>query len=158
MELQFPDCSGIKLIEQIRAAAPQTQVLILTMFDQSKDMVATCKAGARGYLLKTVRGAEVVQALHQVAAGQAVLPPPLASRLWDGLAAPAEAAEMLTGREIDVLQYIIQGLGNKEIADALNISENTVKTHIRHILTKLNLRNRTEAATYAMQCNLCSQN
>jgi DNA-binding NarL/FixJ family response regulator len=87
-------------------------------------------------------------------AGQAVLAPCLASRLLDELADPSPTPELLTSRERDILLYVTQGLGNKEIANFLNISENTVKTHIRRILTKLNLRNRTEAAAYALQVDL----
>jgi DNA-binding NarL/FixJ family response regulator len=152
--LQFPDFSGIKAIEQIRVMLPQTQVLVLTISDRSEDMLAACKAGAKGYLLKSVRGDDVIQAIHQIAAGQAVLPPRLATRLLDELAASTRNPESLTEREIDVLQHITQGFCNKEIACNLNISENTVKTHIRRILAKLNLRNRTEAASYAVQSDL----
>lgn len=151
MELQLPDFPGIKAIEQIRRAVPHSQVLALTVLDRSEDMLAACKAGAKGYLLKSVRGADVTHAIRQLAAGQAVLPPSLAGRLLDELACPTPTLELLTSREKDVLFQVAQGLGNKEIANTLNISENTVKTHIRRILAKLNLRNRTEAATFALQ-------
>lgn len=151
LELQLPDFPGVKAIEQIRSAVPHSQVLALTVLDRSEDMLAACKAGAKGYLLKSVRGADVSRAVRQLAGGQAVLPPNLAARNLDELACPTPTPELLTGREKDVLFYVAQGLGNKEIANNLNISENTVKTHIRRILTKLNLRNRTEAATFALK-------
>jgi DNA-binding NarL/FixJ family response regulator len=153
-ELQLPNFSAVRAIEKIRAALPQTQVLVLTVSERREDMLAACKAGAKGYLLKNVRGGEVIQAVHQIMAGQAVLAPCLASRLLDELADPSPTPELLTSRERDILLYVTQGLGNKEIANFLNISENTVKTHIRRILTKLNLRNRTEAAAYALQVDL----
>jgi DNA-binding NarL/FixJ family response regulator len=151
MEIVLPDARGAETIRRIRAGVPQTQVLILTASERCEDMVAAIKAGARGYLRKNVSGAEVIQAIHHVAAGQAVLPPALTTRLLDELADPSPTPEALTERELDVLQYITQGLGNKEIATALNISQNTVKTHVRRILGKLNLPSRTAAATYAMQ-------
>lgn len=151
MEITLPDARGAETVRRIREGVPQTQVLILTASEQCEDMVAAIKAGAKGYLRKNVSGAEVIQAIHQVATGQAVLPPALTTRLLDELADPSPTPEALTERELDVLQYITQGLGNKEIATALNISQNTVKTHVRRILGKLNLRSRTAAATYAMQ-------
>lgn len=157
MDLNFPDINGAETILQIRRAGPETQVLILTVSNRSEDMLAACRAGARGYLLKSVGGGDVIQAIYQVAAGQAMLSPPVATCLLDELANPSPPLQELTDRELDVLQYLTQGLGNKEIASTLNISQNTVKTHVRRILGKLNLRNRTEAATYAMQTNLISQ-
>jgi len=154
----LPDSYGIETIRSIRTMEPQTQVLVLTTSEQSIDILATFKAGAKGYLSKNVTGAEVVQAIHQVALGQAVLPPTLATCLLDGLAESIPASEQLTNRERDVLTCLTQGLGNREIATALNISQNTVKTHMRRILSKLNLRSRTEAATYALQKGLILKN
>ena len=154
MDLQLPDLCGVEVIRQLRTVAPETRVLILTITDQSDSMLAACKAGVKGYLLKSVSGQDVVRAIHQIAAGQAVLPPSLTTRLLDELAAPSPTPDILTERELDVLRCMTQGLGNKEIASVLNISPNTVKTHVRRIFGKLNLRNRTEAATYAMQTDL----
>lgn len=158
MDLKLPDNYGPEIISQIKAAAPQTQILILTVSDEGENLLPAIKAGAKGFLLKSVSGADVVQAIHQVAAGQAVLPPCLTTHLVNELSAPPSTTEELTDRELDVLQYLTQGLGNKEIATTLNISQNTVKTHVRRILCKLNLRNRTEAATYAMQTGLLTGN
>jgi len=154
MDLNMPDLCGISTIRQIRDTLPAIQVLVLTISDRHEDMIAACRAGARGYLLKSVGGTDVIKAIHQVATGQATLAPPVTNSLLDELASPAATPEELTRREMDVLHYLTQGLGNKEIADTLSISQNTVKTHVRRILDKLNLRNRTEAATYAMQTNL----
>jgi DNA-binding NarL/FixJ family response regulator len=158
MDVEMPDMSGIEATRRIRAACPETHILILTVSDRNKDLLAAFKAGARGYLLKNMEGKEVLTAIHRVAAGEVILPPHLAARLMEGLAEPAQKTEELTGRELDVLQYIAQGLGNKEIATALNISENTVKTHVRHILAKLNLRSRAEAAAYAVRAGLAGKN
>ena len=156
MDLQLPDLCGTKIIRHIRLASPHTQILVLTVSNQNEKMLTACTAGAKGYLLKSVSGTEVVQAVHQVAAGQAVLPPSLTTRLLDELANPTPTPDTLTERELEVLQQMSDGLENKEIAAALNISQNTVKTHIRRIFAKLNLRNRTEAATYAVQTDILS--
>ena len=154
MDLNLNGANGVETIRQVRKASPQTEVVVLTVSDQSESMLAACKAGVKGYLLKSVSGKDVVQAIHRVAAGQAVLPPDLTTQLLNELANPAALPETLTGRELDVLRCMIRGHGNKEIAAALNISQNTVKTHVRRILSKLHLRNRTEAVAYAVQSDL----
>jgi DNA-binding NarL/FixJ family response regulator len=154
LDLNLFDTSSVHGIRQIRMSSPQTQVLVLTTADQNGNIAAACKAGAKGYLLKDVGGAEVVRAIHRIADGEAVLPPSLTTRLLDELADPPPTPDCLTNREVDVVRCLSKGLGNKEIANTLSISQNTVKTHVRRILGKLNLRNRTEAATYAMQMNL----
>jgi two-component system, NarL family, response regulator LiaR len=158
MDVNMPDARGIATIRQIRSLLPQTQVLILTVTDRSDSMLAACKAGAKGYLLKNVSGNEVIRAIHQVAVGQAILSPPVTTCLLDELATPSPSIEELTDREMDVLRYLSRGFGNKEIAKTLNISQNTVKTHVRRIFSKLHLRNRTEAATLVVQTNFLSHN
>jgi DNA-binding NarL/FixJ family response regulator len=158
MDVDLSDQCGIETVRQIRSTSSQPQVLILTVSDQCDNMLPALKAGAKGYLLKSVSGQEVVQAIYEVADGNAVLPRSLTTRLIDELAAPPPVLAELTEREIDVLQCITRGLGNKEIATTLNISQNTVKTHVRRILAKLNLRNRTEAATFALQTDLLAGN
>jgi DNA-binding NarL/FixJ family response regulator len=151
MDLQLPDQCGIQVIQQLRTALPETQILILTVTAQRDTMLAACQAGAKGYLLKSMSGQDVVKAIHQIAGGQAVLPAQLTTRLLQELATPSPTPHRLTDRERDVLHCMSQGLGNKEIASTLHISHNTVKTHVRRILGKLQLRNRTEAATFALQ-------
>lgn len=161
MDLDLPDMSGIEATQRIRAACPETRVLILTVSDRKSDFLGALKAGARGYLLKSMESREVLDAIRRVAEGEAVLPPKLAARLLDDLAEPAPSApiaEELTERELEVLNQLAQGLGNKEIATALNISENTVKTHVRSILAKLGVRSRTEAATHALRGGMVSNN
>lgn len=154
MDIELPDMSGIEATRRIRATCPQTRILILTVSDRNEDLLGAFKAGARGYLLKHMESKEVLAAIHRVAAGEAILPPNLAARLLNELAEPGPTPEDLTDRERDVLGYVAQGLGNKEIAAALNISENTVKTHVRHIMSKLNMRSRAEAAAYAVRVGL----
>ncbi len=154
MDIELPDMSGIEATRRIRATCPQTRILILTVSDRNEDLLGAFKAGARGYLLKHMESKDVLAAIHRVAAGEAILPPNLAARLLNELAEPGPTPEDLTDRERDVLGYVAQGLGNKEIAAALNISENTVKTHVRHIMSKLDMRSRAEAAAYAVRVGL----
>ena len=148
----LPDIAGPEALRQLQAAAPETEFVVLTTFNHSDAILAAFKAGAKGYLLKDVSGQEVIQTIHQVAKGHTVLPPDLTHCLLTGMASPSP--EDLTTREQDVLYCLTQGLGNKEIAAELNISENTVKTHVRRILCKLHLRSRTEAVAYALQSGL----
>jgi DNA-binding NarL/FixJ family response regulator len=152
MDIGLPDMTGIEAVRRIRSAWSEAQVLMLTVSDRNEDLLAAFKAGARGYLLKSMESKEVLAAVRRVAAGETILPPDLAARLVQELAEPE--AEPLTGREQDVLRRLARGLGNKEIAAELNLSENTIKTHVRNILAKLNLRSRAEAAAYAVQAGL----
>lgn len=156
MDVRLPDASGPDVIRQVRTVAPQSPVLVLTTSGRSEEVLSAFKAGAKGYLLKDISGETVVSAVHQVAAGQSVLPPELTDRLLTGLSSPTPTPHALTDRELEVLRYISRGLGNKEIAGELNISQNTVKTHVRRILHKLNLRSRTEATAYALQMGIIS--
>jgi two-component system NarL family response regulator len=151
MDVHMPNVDGIEATRQIRTAHSKTQVVMLTVSDKDADLFGAIQAGARGYLLKNASAAEVSAAIRRVHAGEAMLSPILAARVLDELAGrtKARATDALSAREQEVLKLIAQGRSNKEIAAALALSENTVKTHVRHILDKLHLHGRAAAAAYA---------
>lgn len=157
MDVQMPRVNGIEATRQIREACPETRIIMLTVSDKDADLFGALKAGARGYLLKNAEAHQVLEAIHRVASGEAVLPPAMATRVLDEFARPTAKAELLSEREIAVLRLVAKGLGNKEIAAALSLSENTVKTHVRHILEKLHLRSRAEAAAYADRVGIATR-
>ena len=154
MDVNMPDFSGVEATHRIRSVQPDIKVLILTISKKNKDLIEAIKAGAKGYLLKSSESSQVMDAIRRVAAGEAILPPDLVARVLDELTNPTPTPQILTGREQEILKLVAQGLGNKEIAVTLHISENTVKTHMRHILEKLSLNNRAEAAAYAVRAGL----
>lgn len=154
MDLNMPGLNGVEATHRIRTDQPHAHVVILTISKKDRDLVEAVKAGAKGYLLKSAESSEVVNAIRRVVAGEAILPPALMARVLDGLTNPAPTPKILTAREEEILKLVAQGLGNRAIAGTLYISENTVKTHVRHILEKLNLSNRAEAAAYAVRAGL----
>lgn len=157
MDLNMPSLNGVEATHRIRTSQPDVHVVILTISKKDKDLVEAVKAGAKGYLLKSAESSEVVDAIRRVVGGEAILPPALMARVLDELTNPTPTPETLTSREQEILKLVAQGLGNKSIARTLYISENTVKTHMRHILEKLNLRNRAEAAAYAVRAGLVEE-
>jgi DNA-binding NarL/FixJ family response regulator len=154
MDVNMPNVDGIEATRRLRAARPEIKVLMLTISKRDKDLISAVKAGAKGYLLKSAEAGEVIESIRRVAAGEAILPPEMIGLVLEELASPSPEPKQLTEREIDTLKLVAQGLGNKEIAGQLHISENTVKTHVRHILEKLHLNNRAEAAAYAVRHGL----
>jgi len=154
MDVDMPDLGGIEATRRIHTAQSGVHILMLTVSSRERDLVAAIKAGARGYILKSAEAEQVVDAIRRIAAGEAILPPTLSARVLDELVSPTPTPGKLTPREIDVLQLVARGLGNKEIAVELSISAHTVKSHVRHILGKLSLRSRTEAAAYAVRAGL----
>ena len=154
MDVNMPQMDGIEATRRLRAQQPHIKVIMLNISKKESDLIEAIKAGAKGYFLKCAESAEVVDSIRRVAAGQAIMPPHLMARVLEELANPEPAPDQLTARELDTLNLVARGLGNREIAATLHISENTVKTHVRHILEKLHLSNRAEAAAYAVKNGL----
>jgi DNA-binding NarL/FixJ family response regulator len=146
LDLRMPGKSGIQTIDEIRKKFPAARILVLSAFDGDEDIYRALHAGARGYVLKNTTGDKLLPALRAVAAGQNWIPKEVASQL-----AARKLWEVLTSRELQVLNELAKGLANKEIADNLNISEHTVKDHLKSILGKLHAADRTEAVTTAIQ-------
>lgn len=146
MDLRLPRLSGVEAIKRIRQEAPQARVIVLTTYDGDEDIYRALKAGARAYLLKGMTSDDLVTTIRAVHAGKSHIPPAIAERLAERM-----GTEDLTPREFDVLQEIVHGKSNKEIATALGVSEATVKTHINSLLGKLGVTDRTQAATAALQ-------
>jgi DNA-binding NarL/FixJ family response regulator len=146
MDLRMPVKDGIAATREIRGQFPAARILILTTYDGDDDIHKALSAGANGYLLKNATRESLIPALRAVAAGQRWIPQEVASRL-----AARKMFEELTPRELEVLEKLAKGLANKEIADVLNISEYTVKDHLKNILGKLHVADRTEAVTAALQ-------
>jgi DNA-binding NarL/FixJ family response regulator len=143
MDLRMPGMGGVEAIRALRAASPQTHVLVLTTYDGDRDVLPAIEAGATGYLLKDAPREELVRAVQATARGEAVLSPAVAGRLMGQVRGPAGAA--LSEREREVLALIAQGASNSAIAAALFISEATVKTHLLHLYAKLGVRDRAGA-------------
>jgi DNA-binding NarL/FixJ family response regulator len=146
MDVRMPRRSGTDATRHIRQMAPQARVLMLSAFDGDADIHAALEAGAHGYVLKSATGEELIPAIRAVAAGKRWIPREVATRLKT-----RNAYEELTAREIEVLNQLARGLANKEIADALKISEYTTKDHLKSILAKLRVADRTQAVTAALQ-------
>lgn len=160
MDISMPDGTGLQATRAIRQGLGNTAVVMLTASDEDDHLQEAVQLGAAGYLLKSLDSEELFDLIAGVARGEAAITRTMAARLLKGLAsnhdAPAHAEDMLTEREIEVLRLVAQGVSNPEIAQTLFITVNTVKTHLRNILDKLQLENRTQAATYAVQKGLVS--
>ena len=163
MDLNMPRCSGLEAIQALQTEMPQINVLVLTVSEEETDLFASVKFGARGYLLKNTEPEELVHAIFHIAQGGVIVSPLMATKLlteFKELTAGAErepigeANSDLSPREGEVLQLVAQGATNKEIADSLFIAENTVKTHLKSIMEKLHLANRSQAAAYAVKRGL----
>ncbi|MEE8391164.1 MAG: response regulator transcription factor [Anaerolineae bacterium] len=154
LDLVMPRQDGIEALGEIKRENPDARVLVLTSFAQDDKLLPTVKAGALGYLLKDSSPDELLQAIRDVHQGKPSLHPAVANRLMRELnrsSQPPPAKESLTEREVQVLRLVAQGLVNREIAEKLVISEWTVRTHVRNILAKLHLTNRTQATLYALR-------
>lgn len=146
MDLRLPDMSGIDAMIAIRSEFPQARIVVLTTFTGDVEIQRALEAGAQGYILKSMPPKELVEVIRQVNAGKKRVPPEVASRL-----AEHYADEALTGREIEVLQQIAGGNRNRDIAEKLFITEETVKVHIKHIMEKLGASDRTQAVSIGVR-------
>jgi DNA-binding NarL/FixJ family response regulator len=161
MDVRMPGLDGIAATRELLAVAPDAKVVVLTTFEQDDYIFGALSAGASGFLLKRTRPEELIAAIHTVAAGDSLLSPSVTRTVIQRVAgqpAPDAGAEArldeLTARERDVLELIARGLSNGEIAAKLVIEESTVKTHVRHILRKLRLRDRVQAVIFGYESGL----
>jgi DNA-binding NarL/FixJ family response regulator len=146
MDLRLPDMSGIDTMIAIRTDFPEVRVVVLTTFDGDVEIHRALEAGARGYLLKSMPPRELVEAIRQVHAGKKRIPPEVAAHIAEHM-----SEETLTPREIDVLRHIAGGNRNRDIAERLFISEETVKVHVKHVMEKLGASDRTQAVAIAVR-------
>jgi DNA-binding NarL/FixJ family response regulator len=146
LDLRMPGMDGVEASAAIRQKVPTARLIILTTFDEDEDIYRGLRAGAKAYLLKDAPRDDLLKCIRAVHEGQTIIPPPIAAKLADRL-----TTSELTRREIQVLQLVANGKGNKEIAVALSISEGTVKTHVSSILAKLAAGDRTQAVTIALR-------
>ncbi|MEV6522997.1 response regulator transcription factor [Longispora sp. NPDC051575] len=166
MDIRMPRMDGVAATKAIVDARLPVRVLILTTFDLDEYVVSALRAGASGFLAKDVPAEDLVSAIRTVAAGEAVVAPRLLRRLLDQVVEhlpdpnvnPTKALSALTEREREVLGLMARGLSNAEIAKELSVSETTVKTHVGHVLTKLNLRDRVQAVVLAYESGLIRPN
>ena len=146
MDLQMPKMNGVDATRKIRQEFPDARVVVLTTYDGDEDIFRALQAGAKGYLLKGMPFDELLKTIRAVHSGKSRIPSPIAEKLADRV-----SGQQLTARELSVLERIVAGRANKEIAADLFISEATVKTHVNSLLGKLGVVDRTQAATAALQ-------
>lgn len=156
MDMVMPDMDGVTATQAIRQQFPAVQVIALTSFKDKGLVQDALEAGAIGYLLKDVSADELAQAIRAAHAGRATLSPDAAQVLVQAAAKPPTPGHDLTERERDVLALLVEGLSNKQIADRLVVSPSTIKSHVSHILAKLGVTSRTEAAALAVRHRLVS--
>ena len=154
VDLVMPGKTGIDTIRELKIADPNARILVLTSFSEEENIISAIKEGARGYMLKESAPEELVTAIKNIYDGDTWLYPGMADKVVKKIFFSANERndpDKLTDSEIDVIKRIALGLSNKEIADELGVSEGTIRFHVNHILSKLNLKNRTQAAIYALR-------
>jgi DNA-binding NarL/FixJ family response regulator len=161
MDLSMPGKDGLEAIQEIIAEHPAAKILVLTSYSDETKVFSAIQAGAMGYILKATSAEELLMAISQVNQGNSYLPPAIARHLIHGIQNPKPDSQLLiptlTRREYHVLELLAKGQSNKEMAEALTISERTVSGHVANILTKLNLENRTQAALYAQKLGISNK-
>jgi two-component system, NarL family, response regulator len=146
MDLRMPEMDGVAAITAICAEFPGARIIVLTTYDSDEEIYRGLRAGAKGYLMKDSEPEELLTAIRTVTGGQQYIPPSVAAKLVQRMTGPE-----LSDRELEVFQLVGQGMNNQEISTALSISESTVKTHINRILSKLDVKDRTQAAIIALK-------
>ena len=162
LDVHMPGMGGLEAAEQLHQLHPALGIIMLTVSEDENDLFAAVRAGARGYMLKNSTAVELTAGIQRVYAGEAAISPTMSVKLLNQFASTQPTASSrpiddLTERERDVLKLVAQGLSNKEIGLILAISPHTVKAHLRHILDKLNLRSRAEAAAWAERNGLTKE-
>ena len=159
LDVRLPDGSGVEVCREVRSRHPEIQCLMLTSFSDDEALFQAIMAGAAGYLLKQIKGPDIVDAIRRVAAGQSLLDPGVTARVLDRLRRGPEEDEQLaslTGQERKVLELIAEGLTNRQIGERIHLAEKTVKNYVSNLLSKLGMQRRTQAAVFAagLQKNL----
>ena len=161
MDLHMPGLTGLEATSALHTAMPDVRVLVFTVSESEADLFSAMRCGARGYILKNASGNELIRAVQHIAEGGVIVSSIMAGKLLDEMAqvlpqgSQAQAAvDGISPRETEVLQLVAEGATNSEIASTLIISENTVKTHLRNIMDKLHLANRSQAAAYAVRAGI----
>jgi len=149
MDLKMPGMNGVAAIEAIRAVDPGARIIVLTTYSGDEDIYQAFRAGAKAYVLKDIRSEQLFRCIRKVHEGQTLMPPEIAAKLADRL-----PAEELSSRELEVLRLLVQGMPNKLIGRELDITELTVKTHVKALFRKLNVLSRTEAVAVAARKGL----
>ncbi len=152
LDVRLPDGNGVEVCRDIRAAHPEIQCLMLTSFSDDEALFQAIMAGAAGYLLKQIKGPDIVDAIARVAGGQSLLDPAVTAQVLQRLRTPPvedERLASLTGQERKVLALIAEGLTNRQIGERIHLAEKTVKNYVSNLLTKLGMERRTQAAVYA---------
>ena len=152
LDVRLPDGDGVSVCRDVRSRHPEIQCLMLTSFSDDEALFQAIMAGAAGYLLKQIKGPDIVDAIVRVAAGQSLLDPAVTARVLERLRTPPaedERLATLTGQERKVLELIAEGLTNRQIGERIHLAEKTVKNYVSNLLTKLGMERRTQAAVYA---------
>ena len=159
LDLNMPGISGIEAIGAIRKEAPEAQIVMLTVSEDADDLFKALRNGASGYLLKNIDSEFLVAAIRRAADGDSVVSPEMTGKLVEQVRAAAKPTpeDVLSAREREILAHLARGLSNKEIARTLEVAESTVKIHVQHILRKLNLASRVQAAIWAVEHGVAKQ-